>query len=444
MVELSDEEFKEVLSIFRTESEELILNIGKLLLKLEKEPKNNELIDELLRELHTLKGSSGMLGFTKMQELSHNIEDVLKLVREKELPITNNSINVIFEALDLLTAIRDIRVQGEAPEMDLGEVKHKLSLLMGGKMVDFEQQFDDDGKSPRERVVRRMYSEYEEDRELRQEEVEKYQKIKSAIEDLSKDFDDAITEQALEVKKGYSGVIKTIPSLKMDDTIKVSSEDIDNIIEHVEQLEAEGHVKKDELEKLRKELLHLRLVKFSKLFDLFPRLVRDLARTLGKDVELQTYGGEEDVEKSVLEKLKDPLVHLMRNSVDHGIEKPMERQILGKSRRGLITISAERDHDYIVEISDDGKGINRENIKKKILEKKMASQDKINKMSDSELLQFLFQPGFSTSQDINVVSGRGIGLDVVKKNIEKLGGKIEIETTLEKGTKITLRIPVKL
>lgn len=139
MVELSDEEFKEVLSIFRTESEELILNIGKLLLKLEKEPKNNELIDELLRELHTLKGSSGMLGFTKMQELSHNIEDVLKLVREKELPITNNSINVIFEALDLLTAIRDIRVQGEAPEMDLGEVKHKLSLLMGGKMVDFEQ-----------------------------------------------------------------------------------------------------------------------------------------------------------------------------------------------------------------------------------------------------------------------------------------------------------------
>lgn len=441
MVELNNQELQELLRIFRTESEEQILRVGKLLLELEEAPKNTSLVDEILREMHTLKGSSGMLDFKTMQELSHRIEDIFKLVKERKLNADGKTINIAFECLDVLTTIRDQRVEGLLPNVDLTDLRKKLDLLNTGKGFSYQLEFDEQGKSPRERIVERLFVDAEEERELREEEIEEYQNIKSAIEELSQDFGDAITEHEIKASKGYSGVINTVPTLKIDDSIRVSSKDIDQIIKHVEKLEKEGHVSEKKLEKLRKELLLLRMVRFSKLFDLLPRLVRELARTLRKEVELQTYGGEIEVEKNILEKIKDPLVHIIRNSIDHGIEKPRERQILGKGKRGLITVSAEKDNQYIVEVSDDGKGISQQKIRDMIVEKGLAKEAEVAKMDDAKIMHYMFMPGFSTSKEVDLVSGRGVGLDVVKKNIEKLGGTIMVETTLGKGTKIILRIP---
>ena len=444
MVELSEKERKELLKIFKTESEEQIVKIGKSILELEKEPNNNELIDKLLRETHSLKGSCGMLGFTTMQELAHYMEDVFKLIKERRIETNNNVTNILFECLDNITTLRDLRVDEKDSEIDLSDLKSKLAILNSGRIIAYKQKFDNDGKCARERVIERLFVDVEEERELRDEEVEKYQKIKAAIEELSKDFDDVIAEHETRVAEGYSGVIKTIPRLQIDDTIRVSSKEIDEIIGLVEKLEKEKKLGRDEILRLKEELLKLRIVRFSKLFDLLPRLVRELAKTLGKEVELITKGADLEVDKRVLENLKDPFVHIIRNAVDHGIEKPRERQILGKTRIGKITIAVEKkDGLIIVEISDDGRGIDIERIKKKILEKELVDEKDIKKMTISDLLEFLFKPGFSTSKEVDIVSGRGVGLDVVKSNIEDLGGTIEVETKPEKGTRFILKIPLK-
>ncbi len=229
------------------------------------------------------------------------------------------------------------------------------------------------------------------------------------------------------------GELVTVQARLAEKTIYSKDSDLSLISEEIERLTSG----------LRDETMSIRMLQIGSTFSTYKRLVRDLSSDLGKSIELQTSGGETELDKTVIEQLKNPLVHLIRNSIDHGIENKEERQRAGKQEKGIITLSASHAGAQVyITIKDDGKGLNPEIIKNKAIEKNIIPVD--SDLSDAEIFQLIFAPGFSTADSITDVSGRGVGMDVVKQNIESLRGTIEIESEVGTGTTITLKLPLTL
>lgn len=196
---------------------------------------------------------------------------------------------------------------------------------------------------------------------------------------------------------------------------------------------------------LQDQIMKTRMLPIETVFNRFPRVVRDLAQKLHKDVKLELVGGETELDRSVIEVIGDPLLHILRNSVDHGIERPDDREKVGKSRQGTVTVSARHQENHIViEIRDDGKGIDTVRVKRKAVEAGLVTEDAASKMSDKEALQFIFHSGLSTAAEVSEVSGRGVGMDIVRSNIQKLGGLIDLDTTIGEGSRFSLRLPLTL
>ena len=196
---------------------------------------------------------------------------------------------------------------------------------------------------------------------------------------------------------------------------------------------------------LQLAVMKTRMVKIGKVFNRFPRVIRDLSKMTGKKVRLEIFGEETELDKTLIEEINDPLVHMVRNSVDHGIEPPEEREKLGKDPTGTITLSAEQEgNNIIISIEDDGRGIDPEKIKAKAIEKGIITPEKAAEMNRNDILNLIFAPGFSTAQKVSNVSGRGVGMDVVKTNVTKLRGVINIETEPGKGSKFIIKLPITL
>jgi two-component system chemotaxis sensor kinase CheA len=196
---------------------------------------------------------------------------------------------------------------------------------------------------------------------------------------------------------------------------------------------------------LQDQIMKARMLPIETVFNRFPRVVRDLAQKLNKEIKLDLIGGETELDRSVIEVIGDPLLHILRNSVDHGVEMPDEREQVGKPRSGTVTVSAKHQENHIViEIRDDGKGINTERVKQKAVEAGLVTADAAAKLSDKEALQFIFHSGLSTAAEVSEVSGRGVGMDIVRSNIQKLGGLIDLESVVGEGTRFSLRLPLTL
>lgn len=196
---------------------------------------------------------------------------------------------------------------------------------------------------------------------------------------------------------------------------------------------------------LQDQIMKARMLPIETVFNRFPRVVRDLAQKLNKEIKLDLFGGETELDRSVIEVIGDPLLHILRNSVDHGVEMPDEREQVGKPRSGTVTVSAKHQENHIViEIRDDGKGINTERVKQKAVEAGLVTADAAAKLSDKEALQFIFHSGLSTAAEVSEVSGRGVGMDIVRSNIQKLGGLIDLESVVGEGTRFSLRLPLTL
>ncbi len=196
---------------------------------------------------------------------------------------------------------------------------------------------------------------------------------------------------------------------------------------------------------LQDQIMKARMLPIETVFNRFPRVVRDLAQKLGKDIKLDLVGGETELDRSVIEVIGDPLLHILRNSIDHGVEMPDDREKAGKTRQGLVVVSAKHQENHIViEITDDGKGIDLTRVKNKAIEAGLVSADAAAKLSDKEALQFIFHSGLSTAAEVSEVSGRGVGMDIVRSNIQKLGGLIDLDTTLGEGSRFSLRLPLTL
>lgn len=503
---MSSEEYKEM---FISESREHLAALNQAILELERSPENTEVINEIFRSAHTLKGMSATMGYENISELSHKMEGVLDKFRQGSIPITPDFVDILFDCLDLLETMVEAVAENETKEIDASQVMAELDSVL---KTERAENSTDESMSQEELNIlsastRNGLSAFKIDIELHPEctlksvrafmvfkglgeigEIFKCFPDAERIEDGDFDFSFSVylltkeNEKTIEkilqkiseikkvnvapvqAKKEEGGGTVTKRKIKSVQSIRVPIERLDFLMNLVGelviaksrlfQIGSKYAVKElDEalssLGRLSNELQYavtqMRMVEVSFVFDRFPRMVRDLAKNEGKLVDLVVEGKEIELDRTVLDEIGDPLVHLLRNCTDHGIETPDERRKLGKPERGTIRLTAKREKNHVeISVEDDGRGIDPEKIRKVAVEKGIRSEAEVRKMDDYEAMMLIFAPGFSSAEKVTDVSGRGVGMDVVRSKITALGGTVEIKSKIGVSTKVTLRLPLTL
>jgi two-component system chemotaxis sensor kinase CheA len=417
-----DEDMREIFDSYLVESKEILDHLSQDLLALEKKPSNADLLNNIFRGVHTLKGTSSFLGFNQMTELAHTSEDLLNKLRKGEILADGKIIDVLIEVHNAANVLLQRIESRNLQPIEINGILEKIRKAMH-QQSDVAQVAD---------VV--------------QEKNEQAQPVLETIEVMRQ----RAADPTIRVDIG-----------RLDDLMNLVGELVlarnrlsqatQSLLEKYERIEMSKHIADVSSQidfvttELQMAVMKTRMVPIEKVFNGLPLVARELMRTTGKDVDLQIYGKETELDKSIIEELNDPLVHMLRNALDHGIESPEDRIKQGKPKQGIVVINAERDGNYIlITMEDDGCGIDAEQIKQKAIEKGLIAESQAREMSVSDMLNLVFIPGFSTKHEITNVSGRGVGMDVVKTNIAKLKGIVEIASEVGKGTIITLKVPLTL
>lgn len=396
---------------FQSEAAEHLSNLEKMLIAIEKDHRNQDALHSAFRDLHSIKGNSGYLDAKDIHALSHELENLMGDLRSAKVIFSSAVLAVLFEGLDLLREMNRRIMDEDYKESDISEIRERIANLRVPPEHETESQkpLASDSK---------FFSDV-----LNQE-------IKVGLEKL----DELMTRVSeLVIAKNRLNYLTQKNMLSGEtagcfEEIRKVSANMDKI---ANQLQA--------------DVMKLRLVKINTLFERLPRLVRDLASQREKEIELHLSGGETEIERKTAEQLIDPIVHLIRNAVDHGIEKPDERIGKGKPRVGSVTVSARQDGNHaIIDIIDDGRGFDIESIRQIAAEKRLLTDAALTGMTDSEILDLAFMPGFSTLTTATEVSGRGVGLDVVKSNIRAVGGSVTISGKPHLGSQVRLRMPISI
>jgi two-component system, chemotaxis family, sensor kinase CheA len=452
---------------FIVESEELLQRMDEDMVALEASPDDAELLNRIFRALHTIKGTSGFLGFEPVVRLSHKAEDVLNALRKGEARLTHPAIDALLAARDFLgTMLQDIRGGGLKQyeletllrELQAAETPAGLPPTLGEMLVKQElisratldAVLEEQSASPNRQKLGQML-------------VEKGLASPADIGEALVRQKEIAQPAAKETPKPNSPAsTMRVEASKLDDLINLIGELVlerNRLLQLTRDL-ADGKKPASELgsllnesvarlshitEELQSTGLKTRMVFIEAVFRKIPRLVRDVAASLKKEVELLMTGEDTELDKTMVELIGDPLVHLVRNSLDHGIESPEAREKAGKPRRGTIRLDASQEGDQIViSLSDDGAGIDPQRIAQKALEKNLVTPDRLRALGPREILDFIFLPGFSTAEKTTDLSGRGVGMDVVRSNLKKLNGSVEIDSQPSKGTTMKLRLPLTL
>lgn len=480
------DEMQEIIEDFLIESFELIDQLDQDLVELETRPQDLDLLNRIFRVAHTIKGSSSFLGFETLTYLTHNMEDVLNKARKGDLEITHEIMDVILESTDLMKALLEsIKATGsdyKDAQIDLS-VKKLQAISNGESSIDLTQESIEETQKPEESTREIQEEDYS---HLSEEEVEKeINRLLQERQELDRQKRQSKKAQATQAPKPENKSSSSpkpqenakkqdekAPSTTIEQTVRVDVKRLDHLMNLIGELvlgknrllrihrdindKYNNNTLSDELNQivssistvttdLQLAVMKTRMLPIVKVFNKFPRMVRDLARELNKNIELIMSGEETELDKSIIEEIGDPLVHIIRNSCDHGIEAPQDRLNQGKSETGKIELKAYNEGNHIViEIRDDGKGLDPEALKKKALEKGLISERDSLSMHDKEAFSLIFKAGFSTAASITNISGRGVGMDVVKTNIEKLNGIIDIESQPGVGTTLKLKIPLTL
>ncbi|MCF7886308.1 MAG: chemotaxis protein CheA [Candidatus Marinimicrobia bacterium] len=441
-----DEEFvqekieePELVADFINESMEHIETLDRELLSVESDPTDKDSLNSIFRAFHTIKGVAGFLNLDNIQHLSHVSEDLLDSARKGKIYLDLAIIDFVFEAVDklkeLIEALRSGLNEGlyPPPDPEVDTLIEKLSDLNSERS----------GSKPKKEAPKKSSESKPKKEKETQSQRSKKEKKKS--------------------KKAGDKKVKT-PKVRVRETLKIGAERLDRMVDMIGELViAESMVsqsdeirklesldldkKLNRLDKITRELqetgLSLRMIPVKSTFHKMARLVRDLSRKSGKPINFVMEGKDTELDKSVVEKIGDPLVHLLRNAVDHGIEPPEEREKAGKDREGTVALRAfHKSGKIYIEVEDDGKGLDAEGIVKKAKEKGII--DSAESLSDREIYNLIFEPGFSTAKKVTDVSGRGVGMDVVRKNIESLRGKIQIQSEKGKGSIFKIQLPLTL
>jgi two-component system, chemotaxis family, sensor kinase CheA len=481
------------------EAKDHIIGLSQSILDLEKDPSHPDTLKQIFRIAHTLKGSSKMFGLTEMSELAHLLEDALEAFSEKRVSPSKSVFNLFLQSVDFLTDLSEVASKGEVFQGNLEPLLKRLEDVAKGKLPE-------DGPIVEIPVVESQaeVSHVTVENDEQPEPPPVIQITEKIEESPEVSSPEEVTEVAKKLGETSSSRLQEnetirIPAKKLDVAIKLMGEVLSNQgqmrqdLELLEELETPNRKQKEVISKLqslsngidpqfkadiltilreyrsktrsfmekardnlsvqglltddlRDYVLKMRMLPISTVFDSLPRLVRDISHSLNKEIELTLKGGETELDNKIIEQIGPSLVHLIRNSLDHGIESPEERVRTGKSVKGTITIEARYEGgNVVVEIEDDGRGIQVEKIKEKALKQKIMDKETLLSISRSEIVDLIFTPNFSTSSFITDVSGRGVGMDVVKENIvERFNGSIAIETSEGKGTRFIIKLPLTL
>jgi two-component system chemotaxis sensor kinase CheA len=503
-------EMDEILQDFIVETTELLEGLDEDLVALEKSPKDADLLNKVFRAFHTIKGSSSFLGFDKITQLTHKLEDLLNSLRRFDLELTPSIMDAILLSVDKLKTMVDMVKQNQAIDnIDIEqEIQRLLSAQENNSQAQVEQQVEPAPQEPNieteSDIVKLQIEEIQQeeppvskktnltDEELnaeiqrllaqRMKEDEEKRKAKqnassskptessfAAKDSKPKQTSPIATNQPTQLKQEPQDKSKQdlekqtirVDVKKLDDLMDLAGElvlaknrlvRLANIVSETSQSDEIA----DSLSNISSQItlvttdlqmaiMKTRMVEIGKVFNKFPRIVRDICRDLNKEVNLVIEGAETELDKSIVEEINEPFVHLIRNAIDHGIEPPSERIQKGKNRTGTLKLSASQEGNHIViSVEDDGKGMDQEKIKQKAIENGIVTPQEASQMSENDIFNLVFLPGFSTASQVSNLSGRGVGMDVVKTNIEKLNGIISIKSKINEGTKIIIKIPLTL
>ncbi|WP_436934204.1 chemotaxis protein CheA [Halovenus marina] len=510
------------LDAFIRESEEEITKLNNSLLALESDPTDQEAMDQIFRTAHTLKGNFGAMGFEDASNLAHAIEDLLDEMREGNMAVTPEIMDLVFAGVDQIEVIvEEIEQEGESSTDTSAMVSQLRGALDGdggetptqtaagetpdtGDTSSIDTDSIDVDTAEIDGTVAHIEVDIGEssmpgvDAMLAIERVEELFTVhdgipdRTAIEDgnyeetfgLVIETDDLarvdaeldtigaidtatvteITDELTEESGGAEPSGTDEHSVDEIKSVRVDVDQLDDLHGLVEQLvtsriKLRRAVEQEnmdsasetlgELDKitanLQNTVMDMRLIPLKKVVGKFPRMVRDLSRELDKDVNFEIEGEDIELDRTILTEISDPLMHIIRNSLDHGIEAPDERERLGKPREGQVTLRASRERDHvIIQVEDDGGGLDVEEIKRTAIENDVRSPEEIETMDDSAIYDLVFHPGFSTADEVTDTSGRGVGMDVVHDTVTQLDGSVNVESTPGEGTTVSLRLPVTM
>ena len=541
------------LGIFLEEAREHLQTLNRCVLDLEHEPGDLHILDEIFRSAHTIKGMSATMGYSAIAELTHEMENVLDLLRKGTLTAHTEIIDTLFQCVDRLEQLVEEVANGQTGGVDVSALSAKLAALAKGEsletatpvektapasvdtsshakmaMNDTETEMVNTAISQGMKVLELTIG-------LRQgtllKSVRAYMVMKAldemgeviktdpVVEDLEKDnfgqeFSvllitdlplDKVRDTILSIAEietvTATPCVKTVTAgnelepdkktieapnsssaarasdsvheSKSDSTaaknkgralVRVDAEKLDSLLNLVgelvinktrlQQIGLSNQLQElseatEQMDRVTTDLqgivMKLRMVPVGNVFNRFPRMVRDLSHSLGKEINLIIQGEETEMDRTVIDEIGDPLVHLLRNSIDHGIEKPEERIAAGKNPVGEVRLIARHEgNNILLMVTDDGKGLKPEVIKQKALEKGLVTKTELDAMEPNEILKLIFMAGFSTAETVTDVSGRGVGMDAVRTKIENLGGALELDSTPGQGTRVRIRLPLTL
>jgi len=445
-----DIEDQELLDGFLTETTELLEKLDDDLVALEKNATDTELLNRIFRSIHTVKGASSFLGFELLVKVTHKTEDVLNRLRKGELTVTPEIMDVVLEAVDLVKVLVNDIKGGDIQEREVDGTLAKLVPLLSekaGEAAVLKPPPEPAAKSDNDAAKLEPAPQQTEVAEtVAPPSVQKAAKPAAPAaknEELAdnttvrvdvKRLDD-LMNQVGELVLERNRMIQLNSNYQSEIDVEVFGEDFSKLSKRINFVTSE----------LQSQVLKLRMIPVEKVFKKFPRIVRNLARDLGKEVDLQLFGEETELDRSVVDEIGDPLIHLIRNAMDHGLETPEERVAAGKPRSGTVVLAAGHEGNQIViSIKDDGRGIDPEKVGRKAVEKGLVTEDQLASMMPREILDLVFLPGFSTKEKATDLSGRGVGMDVVRTNIKKLNGIIDIKSELGKGSEFILKLPLTL
>ena len=439
-----------IINEFIVESYENLDQLDQDLVGLEKNPGEVSILSSIFRTIHTIKGTCGFIGFSKLESVAHVGENLLSKLRDGELtlnpPITSALLAMVDAIRQMLSCIEESQNEGD---VDYSELIGTLTTLLKGESSETAPVPAE--SSPTAEAVEAS----EEVAPVPQDEPPAQVLVPEAKKE----------ESPAPQAEPSGGVEKKQEKASMADTnIRVDVNLLDQLMNLVGELvlarnqilqfgdqgqDAAFAATTQHLNLVTTELqegvMKTRMQPIGNVWNKFPRVVRDLATSCGKKIRLEMEGKETELDKTLIEAIKDPLTHIVRNSADHGIESPEDRKAAGKNEEGMLKLRAFHEGGQVnIEIIDDGGGIDPVKIKQKALEKNVITQEQAARMSDRELVNLVFAAGFSTAAKVTNVSGRGVGMDVVKTNIEKIGGTVDIQSKFKEGTTLKIKIPLTL
>lgn len=422
---MKNDELKE---IFLAEALESYEQLNRFFTQLEKDHTNQKAVEAIFRITHTLKANAAAMGYEGIAEIAHLLEDIFGEVKKGNLLLDTQKFNDLFRANDKLgELIQNINADRKIAYKGLTTKLKVILRESANKKIEGETIVN----TPLQTELVKVDNELPNEEKIAEE--EKNEEINATTSQLA-----------------FSDLIQ-VPIRKLDSLLNLVGEllvERDRLMMKV----ADDRLRKNEYARLYRltadlqyGVMNVRLVQVNLLFMKFHRIVRDVATLEAKKVNLVLEGTEIEIDRAVLQSISDAMVHLVRNAISHGIEPPTDRVLKSKSEVGIVKLSARNERDaVIIEISDDGKGINPEYIREKLVQKKMVSQEVADSLSDDDVINYIFESGFSSAEQVTEVSGRGVGMDVVKNTINAIGGKISIRTMVNAGTTFSLALPTSL